>query len=168
MPNLSAEGNLRTSDQLGKPDSTTQILIPLYSERVVIQELPTQEYENAINDAFYLDHSVNGLLDDASLTLDGTLTAETPIRIILPNNIGWEYFRDTVLKDATFTTADWDTTEFQVVFDAAEILQTSSAHLDEKTVTQIKVTILPSRGITTHTLTSNLGSIAVDIYERES
>ena len=66
--------------------------------------------------AFILTHTAYGILGTS--TLGGTIQPEVLQRLILPNDLYYEEFYDTDFKDTSETTATWNTTTEQVVFDA--------------------------------------------------
>jgi len=86
----------------------------------------------------YLDYFTTSKSDYLSLNgLGNRIGDEIVQRVICPNNRFREYFRDTTFKDATNTTATWDTTNFYADFTSGQVLQTNEIYKDTTTITEV-------------------------------
>lgn len=106
----------QTKDNIGKRDTTRNILLKRNSEKVLIEENTTVIKTDTIGHSFILGHSVNGVLgtangvDGSPVVLGESGRTETIVRINNPNNTYREHFRDDTFEDSVNTTADLNTT----------------------------------------------------------
>lgn len=154
-----------TRDNQGRPDENKrQVFVfggPL-SESLNIEEGPTQLKKRNAGDAFIIGHSVNGVLGTANgtggtqITLgDGKIGATTINRVTNPGNVFHEHFRYSNFNDSTVTTANFDTTNFNVAFDVNEIFQTPSIFLNQQSIISVQLDASINGGSTTFNLSSD-------------
>jgi hypothetical protein len=118
----------RLEEEQGKSqDILTQVLdfsktMDLHRRYTMVQK---KTYPYPSSNIFILSSRFYGILGTNKLG-DSTGVSFSTIALNQGNNIYKEYFRDTTFKDAGNTTADWDTANKWIAFDANEVMQTSS------------------------------------------
>ncbi|KKM91341.1 hypothetical protein LCGC14_1229520 [marine sediment metagenome] len=111
-------------DQLGNDPDITFFLNADYFESIGIEENSTRVMTNTLGEAWIVGSSTNGLVGANTATQSGSQqvvggsgrSGEVVIRVVNPNNIFREHFRDIVFKDTDAPNkADWNTTLFRLV-----------------------------------------------------
>ena len=146
-------------DEIGTPADAGSVF-KVKKEKLVLKELATRVSTRTIGDSFILGHSTNGTLGSSnSNVLGDDRGAITVIRVVNPNNTFQEYFRTDTFEDAT-TTADWDTTNFQVEIANAEVAVSKSIYLNSDTIYSATITMTSDEDVTDLLiqLTANGGS----------
>lgn len=104
-------------DQLGMDPDVTPIIKANYYEEVGIEEGPLRIQTEDQGTSFILGHSTKGTLGEGNSNVLGDYSDTAIIVGVINNNNTYiERFTFTIFKDATNTTANWDTTNGKVVF----------------------------------------------------
>lgn len=115
----------------GQSNSVNLIVLPPFTEELVLEWNGVLWQTSDIGTAFILGHADNGKLGTSTLGA-GTKSAFVNIRVINPYNTFHEHFKDTQFKDATNTTATWDVTNSRVDFTNGQIMRTLAFFLDDR------------------------------------
>jgi len=122
-------------DQLGKLDDTTTIGVWDYDEELGIEEGPTSVKSKNTGPDTIWDHPT-AIWDTA--TWDDNYTNDwVVVRVINPNNIFHDHFRDNDFEDTTNSTATWDTTNFRLEFISGKVGQTLSIFQNQESVASV-------------------------------
>ena len=140
-----------TADNIGEQDTNQQLIIKRNIEKIFIESGPLViESRDVTGDVLIWSNATHGIWDTDKWDNDVTdLTAYSVVRVLNPNNIWREHFRNTQFKDTTYTSATWDTTNFRIDLTDGQLVQTKSIFLNSESVTKVKV-------MATESSTSNL------------
>jgi len=126
-----------TRDNLNPTDTNQDYILKRTSEDIFIEELPTQLlFRDTSGDTIWGAFNWGEANWDNSYT--NTLSA---IRVINPNNIFRDYFRDTDFFDASNSTCSVSTTWNRIVFSGAQTFQSKSVFLNSQNIIKGKVYI---------------------------
>ena len=134
-----------TRDNIGEQDTNRQLILKRNIEKFFLEDGALIIETRTIGNAGVLGHPINAKLGTMILGV-GTMGSWIVARVVNPNKIWREHFRDTEFKDTTNTTADWDTTNFYCDFTANEIMQTSVVFGNNESITKGKVMANESSG----------------------
>ncbi len=141
-------------DQLGNDPDVTFFLNTDYSESIGIEENSTTISGESLGNSWIVGSPTNGIVGTNLSTEGGgqqvvgsSGRALAIIRVVNPNNIFREHFRDTDFKDSP-TTADWDTTNFRIAMTTATskkraytptVATFKSIFLNQETITKVTI-----------------------------
>ena len=143
----SQKSALATRDQLGRQDKVNTVGVWDFKEQVGIEEGPTKVAIVGIGTALIFNHATNGKLNSGYVYGPGGKAAEDVKRVINPDNIFKEHFRDTTYQDSTNGAASWDTTNFRWEFGKDDQGQTKAIFKDVKSVSTV-TPLISMRGVT--------------------
>jgi len=103
-------------DQLGSNPEVFPTLISGFDDTFGIEEGPTKLTTDAIGTSFVLTHPDNAILGTTGLGSNGR--SEAIVRVVNPNKIFHEHFRDVAYK-STPITADWDISNYRLTMTSA-------------------------------------------------
>ena len=165
-----AETNLRKTvvairDQLGSLDNVNAVGVWDYDEEVVIEEGPIAVRTRDLTGDSIWDHPTLGVWD-TSLWDDGNYTNNPVwVRVVNPENIFHEHFRENSFEDTTNSTASFDTTNFRWEFKSGDVAQTNSLHLNQESKSSVTPKLLIKGVSVTVTINqiTNPGGVQKDI-----
>ena len=123
-------------DQLGNLDEVNTVGVFEYDEYVGIEEGPALVRKKLQGTSFVLDSLTAGILDTNTLDF-GTPGSEIVQRVVNPNNVFHEHFRDTTFEATSGSTATWDTTNYRWEFMTGKEGKTKSLFLNTKSISSI-------------------------------
>lgn len=123
-------------DQLGNLDEINAVGVWDYEEEIGIEEGPTRVSTRTIGTAFILGHPTNAILGTNQLGA-GTLGSLVPVRVVNPDNVFHDHFRDTNFNDTNNSTASWDATNFRWEFIVNDVGRTLSLFLNNQVISSI-------------------------------
>ena len=124
-------------DQLGHLDNVNAVGVWDYEEEVGIEEGPTRISTRQIGTAFILGHPTNAILGTQTFGA-GTYGSLIPSRVVNPDNVFHDHFRDTNYNDTTNSVgASWDTTNFRWEFINGDVGRTLSLFLNTQAISSI-------------------------------
>lgn len=110
-------------DQLGNDPDNFQVLNSDYDESLGLEEGPTKISTETLGNSWIVGSSTNGLVGTNTATEGGgqqvvgaSARVITVQRVVNPNRVFHEHFRDTTFRTSP-TTANWDTTNFRLSMD---------------------------------------------------
>ena len=151
-------------DQLGNDPDIIPILNADYDETVGIEEGPTIIKGNTLGNSWIVGTVTNGLVGTNTGTQGGgqqVVGEENRVmtikRVVNPNNVFHEHFRDNEFEDTDVTTADWDTSAFEIGMTNTEIVQSKAIFLNSINIDNAKIILTLGSGALTD-LTIQLSS----------
>ena len=122
-------------DQLGNLDNVNPVGVWDYDEEIGIEEGPARISKRNIGTAFILGHPANAILGTSALGA-GTYGSLVPQRVVNPDNVFHDHFRDTNFE-GTSSTATWDTTNYRWEFISGDEGKTSSLFLNQQSISSV-------------------------------
>jgi hypothetical protein len=104
------------------------------NEIVDIDDRYTAIYTRAINNSFIIGHAINGKV--GSGTIGNYRGGSILYRVVAPDNIYFEPFKDTNFKNTVVTTATWDTTNHICSFASGNMAQSGTVIYNGGTINQ--------------------------------
>lgn len=135
-------------DQLGNDPDITFILNSNYNETYGMEEGPAIISATTLGHSWICGSDTNGIVGVNLGTEDGFQQVvgsagqvQGVVRVVNPNNTFHEHFRYNDFEDTGLTTANWDTSNYEISFTAAEIVQTLSLFLNIINITNARLDI---------------------------
>jgi len=146
--------NQQTRDELRQEPETHEIY-KVKSDNVIVVEGPLRTEEDYIGESWIVGSSTNGIVgtntgtqSGAQQVVGGSGRVQVLKRVLNPNNIFNEVFAFTTFKDTSNTTANWDTTNQNLVFTGSQTATSSQIYLDATTITQAKINVTSTTAVT--------------------
>jgi len=140
MANEGIVGSIQDTQTLKNVDNEVAPIFKIFTEDIHVDEHSTQIKTRSLTgfSGFILGNSNHGIL--GTNPLGGTRPSFSVTSVVNPNNIYKESLRTDEFKDASNTTATWDTTNFRWTFTTGQVIQTLAISKDA-TVTITNATL---------------------------
>lgn len=137
-----AEQNLRKTvvairDQIGSLDSVNPVGVWDYDEELGIEEGPTMIRKRDIGTAWVWGHPDNCIWGTTEWG-EGTLGSWVLQRVVNPDNVFHEHFRDNTYED-TSGTATFDISNYRWEFTINDIAKTNSIFYNQQAISSVKI-----------------------------
>lgn len=135
------ENQREIGDNIGEQDSNQQLILKRNVEKLFIESGPLIiESRDVTGDVLIWSNATHGIWDTDKWDNDTTdLTAYSVARVVNPNNIWREHFRNNQFKDNTNTTATWNISTFKIVFTSGQVAQTLDIFKNSVSIKKVKV-----------------------------
>ena len=144
-----SQSNQNTQDNIATRDSNQNYIVKRNKEKFIIEENTTKVTTNTLGHSWIVGSSTNGIVGTNTSTEDGSQQVVGSagrdlvlIRVVNPNNIFREHFRDDTFKDASNTTADWNvSSSLTLEMTVGETAQSWAVDYNNGTITKATVNI---------------------------